>query len=139
MKAAAMLFVLTILGVCLIARRSAAAQDSSGSDKKTTRSTFYCNRLALSPEQLHRKLDLGKTLLSLRRSTRELDDGYEFELPPDSAAVQQAAEWAAMEKLCCPFLKIDLRLDPGEGPFWLVLSGKEGVKQFIRADFSRWF
>jgi hypothetical protein len=78
-------------------------------------------------------------LISLHRATRELADGYEFELPADAATVQAVAEWAVMEKLCCPFLQIDLRLEADQGPLWLRPSGKEGVKPFIRAEFGPMF
>jgi hypothetical protein len=48
------------------------------------------------------------------------------------------AEWSAGEHLCCPFFDIDLRLEREHGAFWLRLTGREGVKEFIKADFSRW-
>jgi len=38
--------------------------------------------------------------------------------------------------LCCPFFDIDLRVEKEGGPLWLRLTGREGVKQFIKADFS---
>lgn len=38
-----------------------------------------------------------------------------------------------------PFFDIDLRLEKEGGAFWLRLTGREAVKQFIKADFSRWF
>jgi hypothetical protein len=49
------------------------------------------------------------------------------------------AEWAAGEHLCCPFFDIDLRLEREGGAFWLRLTGRDGVKQFIRSDFDKWF
>jgi hypothetical protein len=126
---------LAILGGYAVSQRRAVTQASSGAKE----SPFYCNRRAIDPAQIHRKEEIGKTLRSLRRSTRELADGYEFELPADSSAIQAAAEWAALEKLCCPFFDIDLRLEREGGPFFLRLTGREGVKQFIREEFDPWF
>jgi hypothetical protein len=137
MKIVVMMFVLA--GASAVFGTSVAAQDPSAPDKGMKQTNFYCNLRALSADQHHRQQELSRTLVSLRRSARELPDGYEFELPADSATVQAAAEWAVMEKLCCPFLRIDLRLEADQGPFWLRLSGKEGVKQFIRADFTPMF
>jgi hypothetical protein len=101
---------------------------------------FACDRAALNTEQRKRHFDeLGPQLRSLAKGVRELVDGYEFEFPADPATFQVVAEWAAGEHLCCPFFDIDLRLEREHGAFWLRLTGREGVKQFIKADFARWF
>lgn len=130
---AAVVFVPLVMAiVCL---PSARAQ--GGSPK--AESAFACNRLALSPEQRKRHFDeLGPQLLSLRRSFRELPNGYEFEFPADSNSVQLVAEWAIGERACCPFFDIDIRLEREGGSLWLGLTGREGTKQFIRADGAAW-
>jgi hypothetical protein len=104
-------------------------------------SPFACDRAALSPEKRKRHFDeLGPALRSLRKSTHELADGFEFEFPADAATYQLLAEWVGGERLCCPFFDIDLRLEREGGAFWLRLTGREGVKQFIKSDFpSVWF
>ena len=101
---------------------------------------FACNRMALDAAARQRHFEiLGPALRSLHRQVRELPDGFEFEFSADPPAVQKAAEWVAGERLCCPFLDIDLRFPHDDGGFWLRLTGGQGVKQFIRADFDRWF
>jgi hypothetical protein len=101
---------------------------------------FACDRAALNVEARKRHFDeLGPQLRSLAKGVRELADGYEFEFPADPATFQLVAEWAAGEHLCCPFFDIDLRLEREHGAFWLRLTGRDGVKQFIKADFGRWF
>jgi hypothetical protein len=47
-------------------------------------------------------------------------------------------EWAAGERLCCPFFDIEVRMEREGGSVWLRLTGREGTKQFIRSDFTRW-
>jgi hypothetical protein len=37
------------------------------------------------------------------------------------------------ERQCCPFLRFNIRLEPGEGPIWLELSGPEGTKDFLNS------
>ena len=107
---------------------------------ETTSSPFACDRSALNAEQRKRHFDeLGPQLRSLAKGVRELPDGYEFEFPSDPAAFQLVAEWAAGEHACCPFFDIDLRLERERGAFWLRLTGREGAKEFIKADFSKWF
>ena len=100
-----------------------------------------CDRSALSSEQRKRHFDeLGAALLSLKRSAHELADGFEFEFPADAAVYQLLAEWVGGERLRCPFFDIDLRVEKEGGPLWLRLTGREGVKQFIKADFpAEWF
>jgi hypothetical protein len=103
-------------------------------------SPFACDRAALTPEKRKRHFDeLGPALRSLRKSTRELADGFEFEFPADAATYQLLAEWVGGERLCCPFFDIDLRVVREGGAFWLRLTGREGVKQFIKVDFAPWF
>jgi hypothetical protein len=117
---------------------SAAAQADS-SVAKRSESPFACDRLALTPEQRKRHFDeLGPKLRSLKKSVRELPNGYEFELPADSDTVQLVAEWAIGERGCCPFFDIDMRLERDGGSLWLRLTGREGVKQFIQADGAAW-
>lgn len=129
---------LAVIAAYTVSLRRAMAQSASSSETQKE-SPFYCIRAALNPEQLHRKEELGKLLRSSRRGTRELADGYEFELAPETSIVEAAAQWATMERLCCPFLDIELRLGRENGPFVLRLTGREGVKQFIQSDFHVWF
>src|SRR5438477_11928999 len=121
MLTASMLFglLVTVLGL----PESARAQGSSA-DAKRPQSPFACNRLALTPDQRKRHFDeLGPKLRSLKKSVRELPNGYEFEFPADSSTVQLVAEWAAGERACCPFFDIDLRLEREGGSLWLALTG----------------
>ena len=100
-------------------------------------SPFACNGLALSPEvRTHHFEELGPALLKLKKSMRELPDGYEFELPADNKTYQLLTEWAFQERLCCPFFDIDLRLDREGGPLWLRLTGRPGTKEFIKMEFD---
>jgi hypothetical protein len=102
-------------------------------------SPFACDRSALTAADRKRHFDeLGPTLRGMIKSIRELPDGYEFQFPADPATFRLIAEWAAGEHLCCPFFEIDLRQEREKGAFWVRLSGRSGVKQFIEADFRKW-
>ena len=101
-------------------------------------SPFACNALALSPEVRKRHFEeLGPALLKLKKSTRELPDGYEFEFPADKATWQLLTDWAIDERLCCPFLDIEVRFSRESGPLWLRLTGRPGTKEFIKEDFGQ--
>ena len=102
-------------------------------------SPFACNRSALNDVGRKRHFDeLGPALRGLLIHIRELRDGYEFQFPSDAATFRLVAEWAAGEHLCCPFFDIDLRQEREDGAFWMRLSGRPGVKQFIEADLRNW-
>ncbi|HZS27471.1 MAG TPA: hypothetical protein VFB76_09570 [Candidatus Angelobacter sp.] len=123
----------------VVSQRKSAAQ--TGNPAANSRSAFACSRLALTAEQRKRHFEeLTPALLKLNQGVRELDDGYELQLPSDPATFQLVSEWAIQERLCCPFFDIDLRLDHQGGPLWLRLTGREGVKEFIKAEFRpAWF
>ena len=98
---------------------------------------FACNMGALTPEQRSRHSHLAKQLRSMLRSFRELPDGFEFEFPFDSATYEALSELTPLEHACCPFFTIAIRLEQ-DNLLW-QLTGCEGVKQFIRMEFSEWF
>jgi hypothetical protein len=54
----------------------------------------------------------------------------------DAATIQKIAEWVTLERLCCPFFNFELDVNQGDNSVWLKLTGREGVKQFIEADFG---
>ena len=102
-------------------------------------SPFACNRSALTDADRKRHFDeLGPMLRSMVKNIRELRDGYEFEFPADPRTFRLVAEWAAGEHLCCPFFDIDLRQEREKGAFWMRLSGRSGVKQFVETDLGSW-
>ncbi len=121
----------------IVSERSIRADETTLSQSAKPESPFACNAFALSPEVRKRHFEeLGPSLLKLKKSMRELPDGYEFELPPDNKTYQLLTEWAYQERLCCPFFDIDLRLDKEGGPLWLRLTGRPGTKEFIKEEFD---
>ena len=129
---------ISLSAICLAALNASAGQSEAVSSSKTERvSPLACNAFALSPEVRKRHFEeLGPALLKLKKSTRELPDGYEFELPADNRTYQMLTEWAFQERLCCPFFDIDLRFDREDGPLWLRLTGRPGTKEFIKMEFD---
>jgi hypothetical protein len=120
----------------IVSERSTAADEATLS-QSANESPFACNAFALSPEVRKRHFEeLGPSLLKLKKSVRELPDGYEFELPADNKTYQLLTEWAFQERLCCPFFNIDLHFDRENGPLWLRLTGRPGTKEFIKEEFD---
>ena len=118
-------------------RTWAQAADSSQTIKPE--SPFACNALAFTKQERDRHFNvLDPALRSLKKSVRELDDGYEFEFPGDRTTIQMLAEWAIQERECCPFFEINLRFEPERGSAWLRLSGRKGTKAFIEIAVAAW-
>jgi hypothetical protein len=125
-----------ITAIAIVAPVAVWATSEPSSQTKHV-SPLACNALALSPEVRKRHFEeVGPALLKLKKSTRELSDGYEFEFPTDRATYQLLTEWVIEERLCCPFLDINLHFNREDGPLWLRLTGRPGTKEFIKEDFG---
>ncbi|HYL99667.1 MAG TPA: hypothetical protein VEZ90_11990 [Blastocatellia bacterium] len=120
---------------CLI-----TVQQENTATSSTHESRFACDAMALTPELRRRHFEeLSPALRSVNKSIRELTNGYEFEFPADQKTFQMLTEWVIQERECCPFFDIDVRLDREKGPMWLRLTGREGTKDFVKAEFEKWF
>ena len=95
-----------------------------------------CEPNAIPAERQARWIELSKLVYGAIEEIRELPDGYAARLPnrPDMLAL--LAEDLNIERLCCPFLRFTIEIEPQHGPFWLHLSGPEGVKDFLRIGFE---
>jgi len=118
-----------------------AAQNLSTMEKPerqvaTVQSKFYCNTKALTPEERARHKQLGEKLTAARKEIVELPKGYEFQFSPKNITIAELAEWVSAESKCCPFFNFHIDLE-GEGSLLcLRLTGEEGIKAFIRAEFA---
>jgi len=100
---------------------------------------FVCNMTALSSEQRLLHHELATSLLTRLRAIREISDGYDFEFPFEPEIYETLTKITPLEHACCPFFDISIRLEREGGKLWWRLTGREGVKLFIRAEFSSWF
>lgn len=97
---------------------------------------FVCNMNALSAVQTERYEKLIKKLNENRLSVKELNDGYAFRFKAETQLIQDAAEFIAYERLCCPFFDFELAIEQDTDRLWLRLRGQDGIKDFIRAEFN---
>lgn len=96
-----------------------------------------CNPFAISVEENKRWLEsIGPQLYGAVQEIRDLPDGYAFRLPTEPEMLRLAAEDLNYERLCCPFVRYTLEVEPYSGPFWLRMTGGEGVKAFLRMAFE---
>jgi hypothetical protein len=99
---------------------------------------FVCNMNALSPEQRARHSVLESGLRSALIAAHELSNGYDFEFHRHEAVYAALTEITPLEHACCPFFTISIRLEETGKLFW-QLTGREGIKPFIRMEFAEWF
>jgi hypothetical protein len=127
-----------ILGIAPPARLARAGAADPPLEVKQAPS-LACNRSALTEAERKRHFDeLGPALRRIKKSARELPDGYEFEFPGDKATIGLVTEWVAGEAACCPFFDIGVRIERQGGPLRLSLTGGPGVKRFIEVDAAAW-
>jgi hypothetical protein len=116
--------------VCLVT----VACSRSG-QQNVVESPFFCNLNALNAEERERYAELTASLAAAVEELRELPDGYALRLS-DAMPLGAAGQWAEFETRCCPFFGIRLEKSREGGPVWLHLTGREGVKAFIREEFG---
>ena len=95
---------------------------------------FSCNMSALTKSERARYAKLTGALLEAAQETSELKNGYAFRFPP--ATLMTVSEWVGFERKCCPFFTFELEVARDNGPVTLRITGSEGVKAFIRAEFQ---
>jgi hypothetical protein len=97
---------------------------------------FYCNVKALSPAERASHKKLTDRLIAVRTEIVEMDKGYEFQFSPFTMPLAELADWVAAEGKCCPFFDFHIDLEREGQLLCLQLTGEEGIKAFIRAQFQ---
>lgn len=66
----------------------------------------------------------------------ELEGGLRFEFPGNQDQIRRLGTLIELEHECCPFLRFQLTVEPGDGPALLELTGPEGTKDFLKTLFT---
>lgn len=98
--------------------------------------SFACDMSAIAAGQRSTHAAATSKLFRAVESISELPDGYRFRLPHDPDLLLTAAEFIALERLCCPFFGFALEVERDGGAAWLSLTGRGGVKPFILAEIG---
>ena len=99
-------------------------------------SPIACDMSAIEAGRREQHIATGREVFQAVTEIRELPDGYAFRLPDEPDVLVKTAEFISLEKLCCPFLGFVIEVEAEGGPVWLRLTGREGVKAFIREEVS---
>jgi hypothetical protein len=67
-------------------------------------------------------------------SRRALANGYEIRFSID--VMTDVALFVSRERLCCPFLRFDLAVEPGAAEVTLRMTGPEGAREALDAELG---
>jgi len=112
---------------------------AAGQEKETqslAQTGFYCNIRALTGEERAGLKKMTEKLIAKRTEIVETEKGYEFQYRPEDVSVGEVAVWVALESKCCPFFDFHIDLENEGRLVCLRLTGPEGIKAFIRAEFE---
>jgi hypothetical protein len=130
---------LVLLGsVSLAATQKMTGAKSKGkseqmNNEKKVESPIMCVLGALDARQLARHQELRQQLREKTQEVRELADGYALRLPAENGMILSVAEFITLERTCCPFFSFELEVGRDEGALWLKLTGRGGVKEFLKS------
>lgn len=133
---AAMAGLLLLSSPGLMAARNGITVDGAAQQAASSSSGFYCNIKALTAGERARHKTLTDKLLATRTEVVETDKGYEFQYSPERISVAEVAEWVMAESKCCPFFDFHIDLEKAGKLVCLRLTGRDGVKSFIRTEFA---
>lgn len=91
-----------------------------------------CDLSAIGEEKIEDHKQNAATIFNAISEVRETAAGYSFRLPAETEVIKKAGAFIAKERLCCPFFEFSIRVPSGQQPVWLTLTGREGVKPYIK-------
>ena len=133
---AAMALLVLANGAVRLPAQDSPVKTNTDNPSMTTQSKFYCNIKALTPEERARHKQLSEKLNAQRKEIIETEKGYEFQYSPADISLAELAEWVGAESKCCPFFDFHIDLEREGKLLCLRLTGEEGIKAFIRAEFK---
>ena len=83
-----------------------------------------------------RRRNVLQKVLSVVSEVKEIEHGFIYRFPSDVIWLRELANLVELEHQCCPFLKLSITVEPGDGPIWLEMSGPPGTKEFLASTFS---
>lgn len=99
-------------------------------------SPFACVMDAIEPQKREPHIANTRALFDKVLETTELNNGYAFRFSNDGTVLMQLTEFVVLERLCCPFFGFAVEVKPEGGTVWFRLTGRDGVKPFIKAELG---
>lgn len=96
-----------------------------------------CNLFGLTPSERQRQKELRDQIFSGTPTVKELPNGYAVGLPSTRENILAVAEFISLERVCCSFFHFDLAVGQSEEPLWFRITGKSGVKEFLKTELMK--
>src|SRR5262249_16358991 len=87
---------------------------------------FACNLRPINAADRPHYHNLAKRVRAAIRRRTEVSNGYVYTLNGKGVTLPEVAEWIAMERLCCPFLTLQLSASGSQADWVLMLTGPDG-------------
>ncbi len=97
--------------------------------------SLACDLTAIPASVREEHVLTAPQLFGLAQEVQELPDGFAIRFLNEPGRFMQMATFVENERLCCPFFKFGLEVEPNNGPLWLHLAGQEGFKELLRTTF----
>jgi hypothetical protein len=110
--------------------------DAGGSSSDLPLPVIACELTALTEEERRRRQTLAESLFASVVEVEDLAAGYAFYFDRRPATEREVGELVALERLCCPILGLSSRIDGESGRLVLEITGGQGVRAFIAAQFG---
>jgi hypothetical protein len=95
-----------------------------------------CNMNAFDADQRVRYGELKRTLFPRAARITFLENGLEIAHKADARTILELAEFATLERLCCPFFTFNLEIAPNQAGSKLTLTGPDGTATFLRHELG---
>ena len=92
-----------------------------------------CDLTAIPASEREEHIITGPQLFHTAQEVQELSNGYAIRFLNEPGKFLAMAEFVENERLCCPFFRFRLEVEPNGGALWLRLTGGEGVKEILKA------
>jgi hypothetical protein len=99
---------------------------------------FACDMSAIEPLQRSRHIETMKELFNSVKEVSEIKNGFAFLFPNDGSVLINLMAFIEKERLCCPFFGFIIVIEPEKGNVFLKINGRDGVKEFIKAEFKEY-
>jgi hypothetical protein len=86
-----------------------------------------------APELQTRRTEVLQKVRAAALEEQERDDGFAYRFPSNESLLADLLSLIRLEHQCCPFLRLSLTVEPGDGPIWLELTGPDGTKEFLNS------
>ncbi len=95
--------------------------------------SLACDLTAIPASQREEHVDNAPKLFQTAQEVQELSNGYAIRFSNEPGKFLAMAGFVENERLCCPFFRFGLEVEPDGGALWLRLTGGEGVKEILKA------